>query len=228
MKTNVFCSAISLVSLVLACSGAASDDPSDPGNVPLGETSEAFRTHGRGGGAPPSTPSTPSTPVGSPSGSGTGSTGSTGNGQGPAYPQPPSQPAPGCTDPAQPVSCPASCPVIDICRVCPDGSCATPHVACNPDGSCGAVSFECAAYDPCSGKQDGDTCTICDPEDPECVEDASLKSCHGGVCAASARSCPEQCPVIAICQVCPDNSCADPVFQCNPDGSCGNVTFTCN
>ena len=91
------------------------------------------------------------------------------------------------------------------------------------------MTFECqAAYEPCGGKQDGDTCTICDPKDPECVEDASLKSCHGGVCGASAVICPEQCPVIAICQLCPDNSCADAIVSCNPDGSCGNVTFACN
>ncbi|MEO8179781.1 MAG: hypothetical protein ABI895_13180 [Deltaproteobacteria bacterium] len=224
MKPNVFYSGVGLVSLVLACSGAASDDPSDPRDGNLGEATEAFRIHGRNGAAQPSTP------VGGPAGSGNGSSsGSSGNSQGPSYPPQPSGSVPGCSGPATPVSCPASCPVIDICRVCSDGSCGVPHVACNSDGSCGAVTFECeAAYEPCGGKRDGDTCTICDPQDPECVEDASLKSCHGGVCGASAVRCPEQCPVIAICQLCPDDSCADAVVACNPDGSCGNVKFTCN
>ena len=41
-------------------------------------------------------------------------------------------------------SCPESCPVILICRLCDDGRCADAQVSCNADGSCGEVSFVCA------------------------------------------------------------------------------------
>jgi hypothetical protein len=41
--------------------------------------------------------------------------------------------------------CPESCPVIQICQLCDDGSCAEAQVACNPDGSCGETSFVCTA-----------------------------------------------------------------------------------
>ena len=47
MKQNLFYSGIALVSLVLACSGAASDDPSDPGDGSLGEATEAVIAHDR-------------------------------------------------------------------------------------------------------------------------------------------------------------------------------------
>lgn len=39
--------------------------------------------------------------------------------------------------------CPESCPVILICQLCEDGSCAEPQVSCNDDGSCGDVNFVC-------------------------------------------------------------------------------------
>ena len=39
--------------------------------------------------------------------------------------------------------CPESCPVIQICRLCDDGSCAAAQVTCNPDGSCGETNFVC-------------------------------------------------------------------------------------
>jgi hypothetical protein len=232
MLRSVFYLGVGCCTLMLACGASAPDGASDSGNGPVGESAESLRSHGQGNAAQPSTPasSPPRSGNGSSSNSGaTGSPPSSGNGSsgsshGPANPQPT---GPGCSDPSKPV-CPQACPIIDICRVCPDGSCGVPHVACNADGSCGNVTFDCAVYEPCGGKQDGDNCTLCDPKDPDCVEDASLKTCHGGVCGASASTCPEQCAVIDICQVCPDNSCGKPVISCNPDGSCGNVTFTCN
>lgn len=219
---------LGLAALLLACGGSPAEEQSDPASAELGESTEAIRGHRPGSSVQPAGP------VQNPTNPGNGSTSSPpspGNGSvgSPVYPPHATDPAPGCADPAPPVSCPASCPIPGLCRVCPDGSCGTPNVACNADGSCGAVTFSCEpAYDPCGGKRNGDTCTICDPKDANCVEDTSLEECRSGVCVASATTCPEQCPVIAICQVCADGSCADAVVSCNPDGSCGNVTFACN
>lgn len=56
------------------------------------------------------------------------------------------QSAPGDTGnvPSTPsAECPARCPVIAICQLCDDGSCAEPKVACNADGSCGNTTWEC-------------------------------------------------------------------------------------
>ncbi len=38
-------------------------------------------------------------------------------------------------------------------------------------------------YEPCGDKNCGDACTICDPEDLECVEDDVIKACtFEGLC----------------------------------------------
>lgn len=106
--------------------------------------------------------------------------------------------------------CPESCPVILICRICDDGSCADPVVSCNPDGSCGDVSFVCPdqEYEPCAGKQDGDSCTVCDPKDRDCVETAVVKECRYGECVpATGGSCSGQ-----------SESCA------NGESCCGGLT----
>lgn len=40
-------------------------------------------------------------------------------------------------------------------------------------------------YMACSGKVDGDSCTLCAPQDPDCVETAVVKQCQSGECVSS-------------------------------------------
>jgi len=45
-------------------------------------------------------------------------------------------------------------------------------------------------YDPCAAKACGDTCTVCAPDDTDCVETAVVKMCDAeGECSATAPSC---------------------------------------
>ncbi len=47
-----------------------------------------------------------------------------------------------------------------------------------------------ATYDPCAAKTCGDTCTLCDPEDADCMETAVVKQCDPeGQCSQEAVSC---------------------------------------
>jgi len=43
---------------------------------------------------------------------------------------------------------------------------------------------DCDRYDPCEGKQESDSCTLCDPSDESCVETAVVKRCRSGKCEA--------------------------------------------
>jgi hypothetical protein len=50
-----------------------------------------------------------------------------------------------------------------------------------------AISVGCGGYDACGDKNCGDPCTVCDPDDPECVESTEAKACNSrGVCATAA------------------------------------------
>jgi hypothetical protein len=51
--------------------------------------------------------------------------------------------APALCAPTDADRCPEMCPVIAICQLCEDGSCADPVVSCNEDGSCGDTSWVC-------------------------------------------------------------------------------------
>ena len=58
------------------------------------------------------------------------------------------------------------------CNTC---SCMGGYWACSEIG--------CEGYEPCLGKACGDACTLCDPADPDCVEDQVTKACNSeGVC----------------------------------------------
>lgn len=56
-----------------------------------------------------------------------------------------------------------------------DSFCALPDDDCSGDVDAGP------AYDPCEGLSCGDTCTLCDPNDPGCFETQEVKYCdeHG-------------------------------------------------
>jgi hypothetical protein len=48
----------------------------------------------------------------------------------------------------------------------------------------------CGGYQPCAGKQCGDACTLCEPGDPSCSEDAVLKTCdRSNACVATTPDC---------------------------------------
>lgn len=53
---------------------------------------------------------------------------------------------------------------------------------------CAALSIGCGGYDACGGKNCGDPCTVCDPDDEQCVETQEAKTCNKrGVCATAAN-----------------------------------------
>lgn len=91
---------------------------------------------------------------------------------------------------------------------------------------------ECPTYEPCLGKACGDGCQLCDPNDPECVEDDVIKACDpDGVCVAETpdlcegayvpcegKACGDMCTICA-----PDDlECAEDsvIKACNTDGEC--------
>lgn len=96
-------------------------------------------------------------------------------------------------------------------------------------------------YFPCDGKGCGDTCRLCAPNDPSCVETAVVKSCDArGECVASGtftceppppydpcagKGCGEYCDPCAPDEPCPMYFAAT---ACDPLGQCVTVgTFTC-
>jgi hypothetical protein len=109
-------------------------------------------------------------------------------------------------------------------------------------GGCGSTGE--AAFDPCAGKACLDSCTLCPPDDPSCVETAVAKVCDGaGRCVAEtagiACAVPDPCAGKACGQTCviaPPCSfetppCLVPVVagQCDMGGSCvPGGAVTCN
>ncbi len=110
------------------------------------------------------------------------------------------------------------------------GSDATAPPPPSPDGGdAGALDAGPAPYLPCATKACGETCTVCDPLDPGCVETAVVKQCQGdGTCAATVPVCTyNPCAGKACGQTCRLCNPADPncfetavVKQCNVAGQC--------
>ncbi len=98
-------------------------------------------------------------------------------------------------------------------------------------------------YVPCAGKTCGQSCTVCDPQDPTCFETADLKSCdESGQCGGGAPSCGAldggkpyvPCAGAACgdpCSICPpgDSNCFEPAIpnQCNAAGACSPLAPGC-
>lgn len=136
----------------------------------------------------------------------------------------------------------------DDCSVCDpsDPNCFETAVIkmCQPDGTCAASVAMCGGddtnnddgggdYEPCGGLSCGDTCTICDPTDPDCAETSVIKMCQAdGTCAASVPTCDDYDPCEGLacgesCSLCApgDTDCyetADLKF-CQADGTCSGV-----
>jgi hypothetical protein len=121
----------------------------------------------------------------------------------------------------------ADCPQVGApCQKCPDGSIACPSVQCVA-GQCAGSFPACKGYDPCAGKQCGDTCSLCPPNDPSCAETAVVKYCDaGGQCTLNYPVCgPQQqckadsdCPAIELCKPCANGGCANVACV---NGACG-------
>lgn len=132
----------------------------------------------------------------------------------------------------------------ETCTLCPPGAknCFETAVLkqCNAKGRCTSAPAECAIdagpapvldagpvdpidagpapYQPCGGKTCGDTCSICPPWDPTCVETAVLKFCHpGGACLATPPACIPPPPYYP----CAGKACGDACTECAPtDPNC--------
>jgi hypothetical protein len=57
--------------------------------------------------------------------------------------------------------------------------------------TCEQVHKTCKPYDPCAAKGCGETCNLCDPADPSCVEPNVAAVCaQNGRCASTSNGCP--------------------------------------
>ena len=137
----------------------------------------------------------------------------------------------------------------DSCSLCDpnDDDCFETTVLkyCQDDGTCSADAPDCdgndggddETYEPCGGLTCGESCTICDPNDPDCFETAVLKYCQAdGSCSADAPRCDddgddeeayEPCGGLTCgesCTICDPNDpdCFETAVlkYCQPDGSC--------
>jgi hypothetical protein len=128
---------------------------------------------------------------------------------------------PPCTAPE--CSADNDCPMVGApCQTCPDGSTACPGVTCR-NGRCEYVFESCGGYDACADKRCGEECSLCDPQDPNCVAPAVMMYCDKlgqcgttfPVCGGEACTSDEQCPTLgAPCSVCPDGTTSCPTSVC--------------
>jgi hypothetical protein len=94
-------------------------------------------------------------------------------------------------------------------------------------------------YDPCEGKGECESCTLCEPGAPDCYETAVLKACDaGGRCVTATdgcvqppydpcagKKCGEYCDACVPGEPCPMYFAAT---ACNAAGECVTAgTFTC-
>src|SRR5262249_19045446 len=86
------------------------------------------------------------------------------------------------------------------CSLCApnDPNCAETAVLkfCHADGACKDYAPACIPppppppYQPCANKACGQSCTVCNPADPNCMETAVLKQCNAqGQCNAGNAIC---------------------------------------
>lgn len=133
------------------------------------------------------------------------------------------------------------CPLLALCRLCPDGSCANPNVRCL-DGTCSLPKYTCGSTDSgaaqCKSDADCPVDAICKPcADGSCA--SPNVHCVNGACSAPSYTCPSMdagggaqcktdldCPMLEICKPCPDGSCANPNIHC-VNGACSPANYTC-
>jgi hypothetical protein len=93
--------------------------------------------------------------------------------------------------------------------------------ACMSTGGAGGSGGSGGGYEPCAGKNCGETCTLCAPDDAGCVETNDLKVCSGpnGTCFAGAIDCSPP----AECDLAGPNTCGE-LEVCCDSGRCGPVS----
>lgn len=119
------------------------------------------------------------------------------------------------------------------CTLCPDGTEACPSTAC-VNGVCESAMPGCKGFSPCDGKKCGETCSPCDPADPNCVAPGVMMYCDAaGTCGMAFPTCQQQCASDADCPqmgmpciTCPDNSQACPTSACI-EGQCAYAVPGC-
>lgn len=142
-----------------------------------------------------------------------------------------------------------SCQASDDTNFCGDQSDSNCFCDDNCDfyGDCCSDKLTVCAteFDSCADLECGDSCTICDPADVDCLETALLKQCQSdGICAATVAECtgssePEEnfgdCDVLAcgdLCSVCdptdPDCVESQEIKVCQVDGTCTGEAPTCS
>jgi hypothetical protein len=77
--------------------------------------------------------------------------------------------------------------VLVACRQCDNGNQSCPEFGC-VEGECvleypGCESVE-EKYEPCAEKEPGAECTVCAPNDEDCLETDVIKTCQEGQCLA--------------------------------------------
>ncbi len=122
----------------------------------------------------------------------------------------------------------SDCPQIGApCTQCPGGGQSCPVVECI-NGQCAGSWPGCPGYDPCQNKLCGETCTICDPTDPNCVEAQVVRYCDSsGLCGDAFPRCDApvdcttdaDCPQVEACAPCPEGGNSCPTSVCI-DGQC--------
>lgn len=84
------------------------------------------------------------------------------------------------------------------------------------------VDLPCEPYEPCAGKSCGDLCTICAPDDPDCIETDEIKRCDPfGACTGDEPICEPACMEgemkMDACNTC---GCVDGQWVCT-EKACG-------
>ena len=126
-------------------------------------------------------------------------------------------------------------------------TCTCPESGKMSEAACTEIG--CPPYDSCKDKKCGDTCSVCDPADKECVETAVDKVCNKAMeCTADTREsdCEEEAQALwytscgdpvcsghteqegmALCDTeTPGDQCSDEGRQCDPVNLC-NAVLVC-
>ena len=107
------------------------------------------------------------------------------------------------------------------------------------DRDAGPVTDAGSVYEPCGALSCGESCTLCDPADAECIETAVEKMCQAdGVCSATVAECSapyDPCGGLscgASCTICDpaDTECFETAADksCQPDGTCSAIVPECS
>lgn len=142
----------------------------------------------------------------------------------------------------------ADCAAFGASYACVDGHCARHSEMPGEEAPDGGettgpdadVADASEPYDPCAGKSCGERCSLCAPDDPDCVETAVLKYCDAsGRCDAvepdcggdeydpcAGKSCGDTCRICAP----DDDDCVETTVEkyCDASGRCDSTQPDCS